>query len=133
MEHTHRGRAALRVRGEVTAQPTPTDQEHLMYLREMCELLWPPPAVITVDGVHPVGHPAAGESRSWAAKPAHAEGSEFVLVPGGRRPPLLVPAAPKVAAAAIRHHNTPNSRGAQIGAKTLALSLSWRLRCSVVP
>jgi hypothetical protein len=94
-----------------------------MYLREMCELLWPPPAVITVDGVHP----AAGESRSWATKPAHMEGSEFVLVPGGRRPPLLVPAAPKVAAAAVRHHKRPNSRGARIGAKALALGLSWGL------
>ena len=52
MEQTHRTVAAEPRRGDLRAPPTPTEREHMLVLRETCELLWPPPAVVKVDGGH---------------------------------------------------------------------------------
>lgn len=132
MEQTHRSVAAVPRRGDLRAPPTPTEREHMLVLREMCELLWPPPAVVKVDGGHPAKRSHARAARSPGPQPTRSERREFVLIPGGRRrPPMLVPAAPRAAAAAVRHYKRPSSLGARIGSRAISLSLACGVGGSV--
>jgi len=101
------------------------DWERLAYLREVCELLWPPTAEMTLyGGTH--GWPQI----SGAVRPralggaARSEGRDFVLIPGVRHPRLLVPAAPRAAAAALRQYGQPRSWAARLGVAAFALGLS---------
>ena len=55
---------------------------------------------------------------------ARAEGRDFVLIPGVRHPRLLVPAAPRAAAAALRQYGQPRSWPARIGVAAFALGLA---------
>lgn len=124
MEQTHSTVAGQAPQGALAAPPAQTERERLYVLRETCELLWPPPAVIKVDGSRSAGALHARAVRFRAAKPTRSEGREFVLIPGRRRPPMLVPTAPRVAAAAVRHYKRPSSLGARIGTKAISLSLA---------
>src|SRR5215813_309818 len=101
------------------------DWERLAYLREVCELLWPPTAEMTLyGGAH--GWPQI----SGAVRPralggaARSEGRDFVLIPGVRHPRLLVPAVPRAAAAALRQYGQPRSWAARMGVAAFALGLA---------
>ncbi len=96
--------------------------EWLTYLRKVCGLLWPPPAEIAIKGSR-LGWPGPlGTSARGAA--GLSQSSEFVLVPGVGRPPLLVPAKRDVAAAAVRHYSGPRSPATRLTARMLALGLA---------
>jgi hypothetical protein len=99
----------------------------LTYLREICELLWPPPAMITIEGGGPGWHHSATTVLSADGAATDAERSQFFLIPSARRPRLLVPTAPTVAAAALRHYGKPASRATRLGAKILSLGLAGTL------
>jgi hypothetical protein len=101
----------------------PAVEEHPAYLRKVCELLWPPPAVVTMDEEHSQPH-ALGIPRLRARSPEHPGVSKFVLIPGLRRPPLLVPAGPHVSAAALRHYSGQRSRAARLTTKVISLFLA---------
>jgi len=98
-------------------------QERLTYLRQVCELLWPAPAVVTMDGGR--GQLSAmGIARHRARCSRRPGVSNFGLVPGLRRPPLLVPAEQHVAAAAVHHFSGQRSRAARITTKMFSLVLA---------
>jgi hypothetical protein len=98
----------------------------LVCLREVCELLWPPSAVVTLESgrLLPFGltgpRQPPGPATGTGAGP-HRQ--EFVLVAGIHRPPLMVPAARRTAAAAVRHHSRPRSPAARMGVRMLCLGL----------
>jgi hypothetical protein len=101
------------------------DWERLAYLREVCELLWPPTAEMTLYGGAHAWPQISGAVRPRAlGRAARAEGRDFVLIPGVRHPRLLVPAAPRVAAAALRQYGQPRSWPARIGVAVFALGLA---------
>jgi hypothetical protein len=101
------------------------DWERLSYLREVCELLWPPTAEMTLyGGAH--GWPqlsGAVRPRSLGGAARH-ESRDFVLIPGVRHPRLLVPAAPRAAAAALRQYGQPRSWPARMGVAAFAMGLA---------
>lgn len=93
------------------------------YLRQVCELLWPPPAVVTMHNGH--GQPnTLGLPRHRARDPERPGVSTFALVPGLRRPPLLVPAEQHVAAAAVHHFSGQRSRVARLATGMFSLLLA---------
>ena len=104
------------------------DWERLTYLREVCELLWPPTAEMTLyGGAH--GWPqitGAVRPRAFGGD-LRAEGRDFVLIPGVRHPRLLVPAVPRAAAAALRQYGQPRSWAARMGVAAFALGLATGL------
>lgn len=110
------------------------DWERLAYLREVCELLWPPSAEMTLyGGAH--GWPqltGAVRPRSLGGGADRPEGRDFVLIPGVRHPRLLVPASPRAAAAALRHYGQPRSWAARMGVAAFALGLTSGLGGSVL-
>jgi len=77
------------------------------YLGEVCRLLWPEPARVT------------GYRTGWGAPV-----SEFLVLPGWRRPRLLVPADRRAAAAALRRYGEPGSRRALLGTRALSLIMA---------
>jgi Phosphotransferase enzyme family len=100
------------------------DWERLAYLREVCELLWPPTAEMTLYG-GPHGWPQlTGAVRPRSQGNGRAAGRDFVLIPGVRHPRLLVPAAPRAAAAALRQYGQPRSLPARLGVAAFALGLA---------
>jgi hypothetical protein len=99
-------------------------------LRQVCGLLWPPPAVVTLEA----GRPGLA---GFGGPPAGAPGThDFTLVPGIRRPPLLVPAGRRAAATAVRHHSRPGSPAVRLGVRALSMGmasgLGGMLRCGRV-
>lgn len=99
-----------------------SDREQIEYLQQICELLWPAPAVVTLDGSAAGPRMHGSGSRSGRQ---HSNGStSFALIPGTRRPPLLVPVGHRAAAAAVRHYSVHRSRTARIGARALSLYLA---------
>jgi hypothetical protein len=96
----------------------------LACLQEVCELLWPPPAVITLQNSGPTVFGLASDRRRARTGGA---GKEFALVVGVHRPPLMVPAQRRPAAAAVGHHSRPRSAAARLGVKALCLGLSTGL------
>jgi len=100
------------------------DWERLAYLREVCELLWPQTAEMTLyGGAH--GWPQISGARPRALGGSGLpQGRDFVLIPGVRHPRLLVPAAPRAAAAALRQYGQPRSWPARIGVAAFALGLA---------
>jgi hypothetical protein len=118
---------AQQVRAQVTVGTAEAGPDWLAFLREVCELLWPPPAVVTLDDSGPAllglaeGRRQAGAGSTVAVSP---EAREFALVAGIHRPPLMVPANRRSAAAAVRRHSRPRSAVARTGVKTLCLGLS---------
>jgi hypothetical protein len=100
------------------------DWERLAYLREVCELLWPPTAEMTLyGGAH--GWPQISGARPRAlGGNGRPQGRDFVLIPGVRHPRLLVPAVPRAAAAALRQYGQPWSLAARMGVTAFALGLA---------
>jgi hypothetical protein len=85
-------------------------------LLDMCRLLWPPPAACSLGQSTAHRRAAHDDLRP-------PETTRYVLVPGLRRPPLLVPADPHVAAAAVRHFSGQRSRTARLTNKIFSLCL----------
>jgi hypothetical protein len=127
----HRVKVELPAVGESPGQWGPPGHGLLAYLGEICELLWPFPATVTLDrGGHGRFHP--GGDSSSGREIADGEESEFVLIPGHRRPRLLVPATRRSGAAALRHYGKPASRAARLGARALSYGLAGGLGGTVV-
>jgi Phosphotransferase enzyme family len=98
-------------------------QGQAAYLRQVCELLWPPPAVVTLHEGH--GQPnILGRPRRRAGDPGQPGCSAFTLVPGLGRPPLLVPAERNAAAAALHHFSGQRSRTARVATGMFSLLLA---------
>ena len=97
----------------------------LAFLREVCELLWPPPVVVTLDDGRPTRLGLTGDR--WPADVkkggAAAQDGEFALVAGIHRPPLMVPGERRFAAAAVLHQSRPRSAAARMGVKAVCLGL----------
>lgn len=100
------------------------DWERLAYLREICELLWPSPAEMTLHSDFPRWPHITSGARSRARGQAPAGGRDYVLIPGLRHPRLLVPAAPRAAAAALRQYGQPRNWTARLGVAAIALGLA---------
>ncbi len=105
------------------AAAVPASQDRSAYLREIGDLLYPPPARVTIGGTGP-------GRRSWrggtaaalaAAAPLH---SEFIVLPRPGRPRLLVPPAARPAAAAVRRYGEPGSRTTRLATRALSLALA---------
>lgn len=92
------------------------------YLHDVCELLWPPPAVITLDDGGTRW--SRGEANESSPEAADSVVSEYLLIPGARRPPLLVPAEPRLAAAAVRHYRAPRAWFARTASNALSIGLA---------
>jgi hypothetical protein len=60
----------------------------------------------------------------WVRDPAQPADGEFALVRGIHQPPLLVPAARRAAAAAVRHYAKPRTATARLGVNALTLLLA---------
>ena len=97
------------------------------YLREVCELLWPPPTVITLSGDSPGSSPPGRAGDEAEQRHDH----EFMLISGLGRPPLIVPAAPRLAAAAIRHFSRSGSRSARLAVRAVSAGLASGLGAAV--
>jgi hypothetical protein len=98
-------------------------QDWLARMREFCELLWPPPAVVKLGHDRPHLPHANGNGQPPASN-GTGPADRFVLVPGVRRPPLLVPTANLAAATAIRHYNAQRSRGGRLSAGVISFCLA---------
>jgi Phosphotransferase enzyme family len=106
-------------------------------LLQMCELLWPPPAELVLGRAGTTATPstaADGSAADGAGTDGSADGastdggagcpgSDFILVPGLRRPPLLVPADHRVAAAAVRHYSGQRSPAARLTTRLFSAAL----------
>jgi Phosphotransferase enzyme family len=93
------------------------------YVREVCELLWPPPAVVTIlEGRAQPQTP--GTARFQARDPEHPGVSNLTQVPGLGRPPLVVPAEQRVAAAALRHFSGQRARAPRLITKVLSFLMA---------
>jgi hypothetical protein len=106
--------------------PAPAHQDRRAYLREICDLLWPAPATVTVSGAGP-GRPGR-PGRGGPGARAHAEAaplhSEFIVLPSLGRPRLLVPPGSRPAAAAVRRYGEPGSRKARVATRALSIALA---------
>lgn len=132
----------VKVHDAGTAEPTADEAldldtagpgEWLAYLREICERLWPPPAVITLEAASPRWpRPALAGGIRPRSSAAHEQDCEFLLIPGGNRPPLLVPADPRLAASAVRHHRAARSWAVRMTSKALTFGLARGFGGSVV-
>lgn len=91
----------------------PEDRERLAYLRDTVALLWPAPTRVTL-----------GAAQAGKPPPADQVTSEFFLIPGERRPRLLVPATRRAAATAARRYGEPGSRTGRLRAAALSSGLS---------
>ncbi|TDD27950.1 hypothetical protein E1287_33680 [Actinomadura sp. KC06] len=80
------------------------------YVAEIAALLWPPPRHVTTGS----GGPPAG-----AGRPVR----EYLLVPHGREPRLMLPASGRPGAAAVLGFNKDRSRKAGLLSHALALGL----------
>jgi len=59
----------------------------------------------------------------WPEQPADAPRTRMLLLPGRRRPRLVVPCEPRAAAAAVRLYGEPRSRHAALATRALSLVL----------
>jgi hypothetical protein len=95
------------------------DTGALEYLRGICKLLWPAPSVVTLEG--------RGRRRSLGTSRTPPPGwvdSQYALVPGIGRPPLLVPDMDRIAASAIRYFNGQRTLKVKLTTKVFSLCLA---------
>jgi hypothetical protein len=118
------GRLPHLATGKPAGSAVPGDQDRQRYLREIFDLLWPSPATVTLGG--PAPRRAGPRARGPAAD------SEFILLLGMRRPRLLIPVAPRAAAAALRGYGEPGSHGVRMGTRALSLALASGLAASAL-
>jgi hypothetical protein len=128
MEATHGGMTPWRPEvdvsppGAVNGGLIPLDVAEtgaLEYLHLICKLLWPAPSVVTLEG------------RGWRRSPGGPKtsppgwvDSQYALVPGIGRPPLLVPDVDRVAASAIRYFNGQRTFKVKLTTKVFSLCLA---------
>lgn len=112
--------------------PAGAHGEPAVYLREVCRLLWPPPAEITLHGGTPGWPRRFGASAPAAAGASESPGSEFILIPSRNQPPLVVPARRRLAAAAIRHHSPSRRWHGRLAGKALSIGLASGLGGAVL-
>jgi len=93
-----------------TAQQRPAGQSQADYLREVSQLLWPPPALA-----------APGAQQRTTGGPGD---SELIVLPGLRRPRLVVPNDRRSSAAAIRGYGSPGSARDRVAARILSAALA---------
>jgi hypothetical protein len=110
-------------RSSAVAEPEPlvSPADRQPTLLRMCELFWPPPAELVLGRAAAGEVPAGGGS---AEDLRHRAGTDFILIPGLRRPPLLVPADHRVAAAAVRHYSGQRSPAARMATKLFSACLN---------
>jgi hypothetical protein len=109
--------------GGPDGRPTRFPGDRAGYLAEVCGLLWPAPArVVACRAPRPAGHRPAPAVPGAASTDGTA--SEFVVLPGWRRPRLLVPASRRAAAAALRRYGEPGSRRTRLGTRALSLAMA---------
>ena len=87
-----------------------TSPETTGYLHEVGALLWPSPSTFAVE-----------RARGSAKTPPD---SEFFMLPGARRPRLVVPAMRRAAAAAVRRYGEPGSLTAWLATRALSMTLA---------
>jgi phosphotransferase family enzyme len=104
-----------------------TDPEWLVCLRDVCTLLWPAPAEVGLESAGRGWRSGRRGGVRWARGGLQPREGEFALVPGVRRPPLLVPAGSRVAASAVRHYSGPRSPSARLCVNALSLVLAGGL------
>jgi hypothetical protein len=102
------------------APPGVADAGALQYLHLICGRLWPAPNVVTLEGR---GWRRPRRSRARTRPPDWVH-SEYGLVPGIGRPPLLVPASGRIAASAVRYFNGQRTRKVRLTTKVFSLCLS---------
>ncbi len=109
--------------GQRADAPGPAD-----YLTEVCGLLWPRPASASLIGRRrardrPASDRPANDmpAAGVAGRPGH---SELIVLPGLRRPRLVVPAGRRPAAAAVRRYGEPGSAKTKLATRTLAIMLA---------
>jgi|HubBroStandDraft_1064217.scaffolds.fasta_scaffold40031_2 hypothetical protein len=93
----------------MTAPAMPATQPPGDYLSEVGRLLWPPPAAATLS------------KRSVPGE------SQLIVLPGLRRPRLILPAARQASASAVRGFGEPGSAKARLAARALAMMLAGGL------
>ncbi|HEX9064069.1 MAG TPA: phosphotransferase [Streptosporangiaceae bacterium] len=93
------------------AVSAPPGDDRASYLREVGALLWPAPASVTLTRPGRV------------AKPGPAGTHDLMVLPGLRRPRLIVPSGPRAAAAAVRRYGEPASVRARLATRTLSVTL----------
>lgn len=105
--------------------PEAADAGAMEYMHLICRLLWPAPNVVTLE--------ERGRRRGSAAgaRPPGWVDSEFALVPGIGRPPLLVPAVDQLAASAVRYFNGQRTRKVRLATKAFSLCLASGLGSAV--
>ncbi len=105
-------------------QAVPAGRQSASYLTEVCELLWPAPASVTLARAWSRGGQAATAAATATATAARRE---LVVLPGARQPRLIVPAGRRASAAAIRRYGEPGSVKARLATRTLAVMLAGGL------
>jgi hypothetical protein len=117
------GQAAAQVpASEESPREVGANQEWRVYLQEACKLLWPSPAVLTIEGPGGGGLRLAFSPGKWGR--VRPPDGEFALLPGILRPPLLVPAASAAAASAMRYFGGSRSPAVRLTANALSAALA---------
>jgi hypothetical protein len=123
-------------RGMPLLDHAPVHHDWPSYLREMCETLWPSPNVVSIEADASALRGAWHALRaSWSASVAgagHADGAEYLLIPGPRRLPLLVPPERRVGAAAVRHYSAARPSTRLVG-KALSAALATGAGPAIFP
>ncbi len=103
----------------ITGQLASQQRSAAGYLTDVCQLLWPAPATVTLTS-----RSAARRARG----PRGGAGSELIVLPGARAPKLVVPYPRASSAAAIRRYGEPGSVKAKLATRVLAGMLASGLR-----
>lgn len=90
------------------------------YLAQVCRLLWPPPASAVL-----------ASRRSARLDQLGPADHELIVLPGARRPKLIVPGGRKAAVAAVRRYGEPGSAKTMLATRALAIMLAGGLAPAV--
>ncbi len=88
-------------------------------LPDVCAVLWPAPATASLTR----GTRTRGARGARGQSPREHE-RDFIVLPNGRDPRLLVPAGRRAGAAAVRRYGEPGSFTAWAGSRALAVALA---------
>jgi hypothetical protein len=114
----------------MAAPAIPASQQPADYLADVCELLWPPPATARLTGRRSSASRSVA-SRSEASQSGGSQsggsqsgGRTLIVLPGSRRPALIVPSARRAAAAAVGRYGQPGSTRTKLVTRALAATLA---------